>query len=91
MNRQEQYLGNPNLKKGHTPSRFSKKQIEEVLKCMNDPKYFISKNKIELDSNIDLENLFSIIESKYTHEDIIKIDGLETTLTALVFIQTLTI
>ena len=42
MNRQEQYLGNPNLKKGHTPSRFSKKQIEEVLKCMNDPKYFIS-------------------------------------------------
>ena len=42
MNRQEQYLGNPNLKKGHTPSRFSKKQIEEVLKCMDDPKYFIS-------------------------------------------------
>ncbi len=43
----------------------------------NYPKYFISKNKIELDSNIDLENLFSIIESKYTHEDIIKIDGLK--------------
>ena len=42
MSKQEQYLGNPNLKKGHTPSRFSKKQIEEVLKCMNDPKYFIS-------------------------------------------------
>ena len=42
MNRQEQYLGNPNLKKGHTPSRFSKKQIQEVLKCMDDPKYFIS-------------------------------------------------
>ena len=43
----------------------------------NYPKYFISKNKIKLDSNVDLENLFSIIESKYTHEDIITIDGLK--------------
>ena len=38
----DQYLGNPNLKKGHTKSRFSKERIEEVLKCMDDPKYFIS-------------------------------------------------
>ena len=30
MNRKEQYLGNPNLKKGHTQTRFTKKQIEEV-------------------------------------------------------------
>ena len=37
----EQYLGNPNLKKAHTPSRFTKKQIEEVVKCLDDPKYFI--------------------------------------------------
>ena len=43
----------------------------------NYPKYFISKNKIKLDSKVDLENLFSIIESKYTHEDIITIDGLK--------------
>ena len=42
MNRNEQYLGNPNLKKGHTKSRFTKKQIEEVIKCLDDPKYFIS-------------------------------------------------
>ena len=28
----DQYLGNPNLKKGHTKSRFSKERIEEVLK-----------------------------------------------------------
>ena len=42
MRTTEQYLGNPNLKKGHTPSRFSKKQVEEVLKCLDDPKYFIS-------------------------------------------------
>ena len=38
----DQYLGNPNLKKGHTKSRFSKERIEEVLKCLDDPKYFIS-------------------------------------------------
>ena len=42
----DQYLGNPNLKKGHTKSRFSKERIEEVLKCLDDPKYFIS-NKHE--------------------------------------------
>jgi len=41
MNRVDQYLGNPNLKKSHTKSRFSKKQIEEVVKCLDDPKYFI--------------------------------------------------
>ena len=42
MNRTDQYLGNPNLKKGHTKTSFTKKQIEEVLKCLDDPKYFIS-------------------------------------------------
>ena len=41
MNKVDQYLGNPNLKKSHTKSRFSKKQIEEVVKCLDDPKYFI--------------------------------------------------
>jgi len=37
----DQYLGNPNLKKAHTPSRFTKKQIQEVMKCLESPKYFI--------------------------------------------------
>jgi hypothetical protein len=41
MSKSDQYLGNPNLKKAHTPSRFTKKQVEEVLKCLEDPKYFI--------------------------------------------------
>ena len=39
----DQYLGNPNLKKAHTPSRFTRKQIEEVVKCLDDPKYFIEQ------------------------------------------------
>ena len=37
----DQYLGNPNLKKAHTPSRFTKKQIKEVMSCLESPKYFI--------------------------------------------------
>jgi len=37
----DQYLGNPNLKKAHTPSRFTKKQVQEVMKCLESPKYFI--------------------------------------------------
>ena len=39
----DQYLGNPNLKKAHTKSRFTKKQIDEVMKCLEDPKYFIEQ------------------------------------------------
>ena len=43
MATQDQYLGNPNLKKAHTKSRFTPKQVEEVMKCLNDPKYFIQE------------------------------------------------
>ena len=39
----DQYLGNPNLKKAHTKSRFTKKQVDEVMKCLEDPKYFIQE------------------------------------------------
>ena len=41
ITKNEQYLGNPNLKKAFTKQRFTKKQIQEVVKCMDDPKYFI--------------------------------------------------
>ena len=43
MATQDQYLGNPNLKKAHTKSRFTKKQVDEVMKCLEDPKYFIQE------------------------------------------------
>ncbi len=43
MSKTEQYLGNPNLKKAHTSSRFTKKQIQEVMKCLESPKYFIEE------------------------------------------------
>ena len=38
---QNQYLGNPNLKKANVPVEFTKEQIEEYQKCMGDPVYFI--------------------------------------------------
>ena len=34
------YLGNPLLKKANTPIEFSQEQIEEYLKCREDPVYF---------------------------------------------------
>ena len=39
----EIYLGNPNLKKANTQIQFSAKQIEEFLRCKNDPLYFTQK------------------------------------------------
>ena len=36
----EIYLGNPNLKKANTPIEFTQENIEEYLKCKNDPVYF---------------------------------------------------
>src|SRR5210317_1402249 len=39
----ENYLGNPNLKKSNVAVNFTKKQIEEYMKCMQDPVYFIEK------------------------------------------------
>ena len=36
----EVYLGNPNLKKAGTEIQFTKKQINEWIKCKTDPLYF---------------------------------------------------
>ena len=36
-----QYLGNPLLKKANVPVEFTKEQIQEYQKCMDDPVYFI--------------------------------------------------
>ena len=41
------------------------------------PQYYMSKNKIKLDHNIDLDSIFSFIENKYINEKISKIDGLK--------------
>ena len=41
------YLGNPNLKKVGTEIQFTQEQIEEYLKCKDDPIYF-TRNYIKI-------------------------------------------
>ncbi|MAW21756.1 MAG: phosphoglucosamine mutase [Flavobacteriales bacterium] len=43
----------------------------------NYPSYFISKNKIQITGNIDVENILTSLENKYKHEEINTIDGLK--------------
>ena len=43
MGVENQYLGNPNLKKAFVSQEFTKENILEFQKCMNDPQYFIEK------------------------------------------------
>ena len=39
----ENYLGNPNLKRGNVNIEYTQEQIEEYIKCAKDPVYFIEK------------------------------------------------
>ena len=41
------YLGNPNLKKANVPVDFTQEQVQEYIKCGDDPVYFI-KNYIKI-------------------------------------------
>ena len=43
MNQHETYLGNPQLKAAYVPQDFTKKQIQEYVKCKSDPIHFISE------------------------------------------------
>ena len=47
MNDVQHYLGNPLLKKANAPIEWTKEQILEYQKCMEDPIYFI-KNYIRI-------------------------------------------
>ena len=37
------YLGNPNLKAAGVDVEFTKEQVQEYIKCSQDPAYFIQK------------------------------------------------
>ena len=41
------------------------------------PNYFISKNKIDLDQNTNIDNIFNILKKKYSEYDLNLIDGLK--------------
>ena len=57
----EVYLGNPNLKKANTAFEFTATQIEEFIKCKDDPVYFAKKyiQIVSLDSGL--------VPVSYTH------------------------
>ena len=41
QNRNENYLGNPNIKKDGITSNFTHEEVLEYAKCMKDPVYFV--------------------------------------------------
>ena len=54
------YLGNPNLKKANTQIEFTKEQIQEYQKCMDDPIYFIENYMkiVSLDEGLVPMNMY---------------------------------
>ena len=55
------------------------KQLNVLVKALRDsyPNYFISKNKIKLTPEIDVDAILSALEEKYKNEKITTIDGLK--------------
>ncbi len=47
MSSNDVYLGNPLLKRANTPIQFTKEQIEEYIKCKEDPIYF-ARNYVQI-------------------------------------------
>jgi len=47
MSSNDVYLGNPLLKRANTPIEFTKEQIEEYIKCKQDPVYF-AQNYVQI-------------------------------------------
>ena len=43
QNLNENYLGNPNIKKDGITSNFAQEEVLEYARCMKDPVYFIEK------------------------------------------------
>ena len=60
------YLGNPNLKKANTAIEFTEEQIQEYIKCKNDPVYFIENyvKIITLDSGLQPFKLYDCQKKK---------------------------
>jgi len=50
----ENYLGNPNLKRANIPQEFTPEQVEEFVKCSQDPLYFIQEyiNIVNIDEGL---------------------------------------
>ena len=40
---EQNYLGNPNLKKANVQQEWTKEELQEYKRCMDDPQYFVEK------------------------------------------------
>ena len=68
-NNQFGYLGNPNIKRDGVETEFTKDEVQEYIKCMNDPAYFATKycKIISLDEGLVPFNLYDYQERMFEH------------------------
>jgi len=94
QNKEKTYLGNPNLKRANVNVSFTPEQVEEYVKCSQDPIYFI-KNYVKivsLDKGLinfnmfDFQELFveTINENRFTIGKMPRQCGKSTTLVAYI-------
>ena len=58
-------------------SNLAEKNISSLNLRNSYPNYFISKNKLDLDPNTDIDYIFSHLKNKYSKNDINLVDGLK--------------
>lgn len=63
------YLGNPNVKRDGVEQNFTKEEVEEYVKCMDDPAYFAKKyiKIISLDKGLVPFDLYPYQEKMFGH------------------------
>ncbi len=63
------YLGNPNVKRDGVETSFSREEIQEYQKCMQDPAYFAVNyvKIISLDEGLVPFNLYPYQEEMFKH------------------------
>ena len=68
-NNQFGYNGNPNVKRDGVETEFTKDEVQEYIKCMNDPAYFATKycKIISLDEGLVPFNLYDYQERMFEH------------------------
>ena len=69
QNKNENYLGNPNIKKDGVVSNFNEEQVLEYARCMKDPVYFVEKYAkiISLDKGLVPFKLYPYQKKMFKH------------------------
>jgi len=69
LNQKESYLGNPNVKRDGVQQQYTKDQLQEYIKCSNDPVYFAKTylKVISLDDGLIPFQLYPYQEEMFKH------------------------